>query len=156
MAQFSKFTITPYLWFDTEAEDAMKFYTSIFEDSKIISTTPGPEGKVMTVEFELCGQRFIGLNAGPQFKFNESVSFLISCKTQEEIDYLWGKLTEGGEEQPCAWLKDKFGLSWQVVPEALGELIGNPNPQRAGNAIQAMLKMKKIIIKDLEDAANAA
>ena len=145
--------ITPFLWFDTQAEEAMNFYTSIFKNSKVLSVTPGPNGRAMSVNFELEGQEFIGLNAGPQFKFNESISFFVNCKTQEEVDELWEKLTaDGGEESMCGWLKDKYGLSWQIIPTALGEMLGDPDPEKAGRAMQAMLKMQKIDIQVLKDA----
>ena len=145
--------ITPFLWFDGSAEEAMNFYLSVFKNSKQVSAMPGPGGTVMGVTFELDGLEFIGLNAGPMFKFNEAVSFFIKADTQEEIDYYWQRLTaDGGEESMCGWLKDKFGLSWQVVPSVLGELLGHPDRERAGRAMQAMLKMKKIIIADLENA----
>lgn len=145
--------ITPFLWFDGNAEEAMNFYLSVFKNSKQVSAMPGPGGTVMGVTFELDGLEFIGLNAGPMFKFNEAVSFFIKADTQEEIDYYWQRLTaDGGEESMCGWLKDKFGLSWQVVPSVLGELLGHPDRERAGRAMQAMLKMKKIIIADLEKA----
>ena len=147
--------ITPFLWFDGNAEEAMNFYLSVFKNSKPVSTMPGPGGTVMGVTFELDGLEFIGLNAGPMFKFNEAVSFFIKAETQEEIDYYWQRLTaEGGEESMCGWLKDKFGLSWQVVPSLLGELLGHQDRDKAGRAMQAMLKMKKIIIADLENAAK--
>ena len=147
--------ITPFLWFDGNAEEAMNFYLSVFKNSKQVSTMPGPGGKVMGVTFELDGLEFIGLNAGPMFKFNEAVSFFIKADTQEEIDYYWQRLTaDGGEESMCGWLKDKFGLSWQVVPSLLGELLGHQDRDTAGRAMQAMLKMKKIIIADLENAAK--
>ena len=147
--------ITPFLWFDTQAEEAMNFYVSVFKNSKVLGVTPGPNGIAQSVTFELEGQEFIGLNAGPQFKFNESISFLVDCKTQEEVDYLWGKLTaDGGEESMCGWLKDKYGLSWQIIPSALGELMGDPDPAKAQRVVQAMLKMQKIIIADLEKAYN--
>ena len=145
--------ITPFLWFDTQAEEAMKFYTSIFKNSKILSTMPGPDGKVMTGTFELNGQEFMALNAGPQFKFTEAISFFVNCENQEEVDYYWNKLIEGGgEESMCGWLKDKYGLSWQIIPKALGEMFGDKNRAKAGRAIQAMLQMKKIDMKKLQQA----
>ena len=148
-------SITPYLWFDKEAEEAMTFYTSVFKDSKVLSTNPGPDGKAMIVEFELNGQKFIGLNGGPAFKFTEAISFVVDVDTQEEVDYYWKKWTaDGGEESMCGWIKDKYGLSWQIIPKALMKLLSDPNPARAGRATQAMLKMKKIVIADLEKAAN--
>lgn len=145
--------ITPFLWFDGNAEEAMNFYLSVFKNSKQIATMPGPGGSVMGVTFELEGLEFQGLNAGPMFKFNEAVSFFVKSDTQEEIDYYWEKLTaDGGEESMCGWLKDKFGLSWQIVPPILGKLLSDPDREKAGRAMQAMMKMKKIIIADLKNA----
>ena len=145
--------ITPFLWFDTEAEEAMNLYVSIFKNSKVLGVTPGPNGTAMSVNFELEGQEFIGLNAGPQFKFNEAISFLVSCNSQAEVDELWEKLTaDGGEEGNCGWLKDKYGLSWQIIPTALNEMLSDPDPEKAGRAMQAMLKMNKIDIQDLKQA----
>lgn len=145
--------ISPFLWFDHEAEDAAKFYTSVFKNSRVVSTMPGPDGGVMGVTFMLDGVEFIGLNAGPQFTFNESVSFYVKCKDQAEVDYYWEKLTaDGGEESRCGWLKDKYGLSWQIIPDALQEYLGDPDPKKAARAMQAMLKMQKIDIKKLADA----
>ena len=157
-----KQSITPNLWFDGQAEAAAEFYVSVFENSRILSTalypenSPGPPGTVMTVEWELDGQRFVGINGGPQFKFDEAVSFQIDCETQEEIDYYWAKLSEGGEEGPCGWLKDRFGLSWQVTPTGMDELFSDPDPTRAERAMQAMLKMKKLDIAALRAAADGA
>jgi predicted 3-demethylubiquinone-9 3-methyltransferase (glyoxalase superfamily) len=154
--------LTPCLWFDTEGEDAAKSYTSIFPNSKILdiarygSAGPRPEGTVMTVSFELDGQKFLALNGGPQFEFSEAISFQVSCKNQEEVDAYWSKLSEGGEEGPCGWLKDKFGLSWQIVPTALPELLGDPDKEKAQRVMAAMLEMKKIQIDELEQAAAAA
>lgn len=147
-------SITPFLWFDGQAEEAMNFYLSIFPNSKKLSVSPGPGGKAMSVTFELDGQKFIGLNAGPHFKFNEAVSFFVSCETQEEIDDKWARLTEGGSEQPCGWLKDKFGLSWQIVPPILGKLLGDKDPVKSNRVLQAMFKMKKIDIAALQKAYN--
>ena len=145
--------ITPFLWFDTEAEEAMNLYVSIFKNSKVLGVTPGPNGTAMSVNFELEGQEFIGLNAGPQFKFNEAISFLVSCSSQAEVDELWEKLTaDGGEDGNCGWLKDKYGLSWQIIPTALNEMLSDPDPEKAGRAMQAMLKMNKIDIQDLKQA----
>ena len=145
--------ITPFLWFDDQAEEAMNFYVSVFKNSKVLSVTPGPNGKAFSVTFELEGQRFMGLNAGPQFKFNEAISFFVDCKTQEEVDELWEKLTaDGGEESMCGWLKDKYGLSWQIIPSALGELLGDPDPVKAQRVMQAMLQMRKIDIEGLKQA----
>ncbi len=150
--------ITPFLWFDNQAEEAVNFYTSIFKNSEIGSVTryqegsPGPEGTVMTVTFRLDGQEFIALNGGPQFKFTEAISFSVACKTQEEVDELWEKLTEGGEEGPCGWLKDKYGVSWQINPTVLGELLSDPDPVKSQRVMQAMLQMKKIDIEGLKKA----
>jgi predicted 3-demethylubiquinone-9 3-methyltransferase (glyoxalase superfamily) len=145
--------ITPFLWFDNQAEEAMNFYVSVFKNSKVLGVTPGPNGIAQSVNFELEGQEFIGLNAGPQFKFNESISFLVDCKTQEEVDELWEKLiADGGEESMCGWLKDKYGLSWQIIPTALSQMLGDPDPEKAGRVLQAMLKMQKIDIKTLQEA----
>jgi predicted 3-demethylubiquinone-9 3-methyltransferase (glyoxalase superfamily) len=145
--------ITPFLWFDTQAEDAMNFYVSVFKHSKVLGVTPGPNGRAMSVSFELEGQEFIGLNAGPQFKFNEAISFFVDCETQEEVDELWSKLTsDGGEESMCGWLKDKYGLSWQIIPQGLGQMLNDPDPARAQRVMQAMLKMNKIDLAGLEAA----
>ena len=152
--------ITPNLWFDTEAEEAAEFYISVFKNSRVVNVAryteagPRPAGTVMTVEFELDGQRFIGINGGPEFTFSEAVSFMISCETQEEIDYYWDQLTEGGEEGPCGWLKDKFGLSWQVVPTGMDELFADPDPTRAERAMRAMFGMRKLDIATLRSAAD--
>ena len=147
--------ITPFLWFDTQAEEAMNFYVSVFKNSKVHNVSRGPDGKAFTVSFELNGQEFMGLNAGPQFKFNEAVSFFVNCKDQAEVDYYWEKLTaDGGEESMCGWLKDKYGLSWQIIPKALGELMGDPDPVKSQRVMQAMLQMQKIIVADLERAHN--
>jgi predicted 3-demethylubiquinone-9 3-methyltransferase (glyoxalase superfamily) len=150
--------ITPFLWFDNQAEEAANHYVSIFKNSRILKTTrygdagPGPKGSVMTVVFELDGQEFIALNGGPHFKFTEAVSFSVDCKTQEEVDAYWEKLSAGGEEGPCGWLKDKYGLSWQVTPAILGEMLSDPDPERSKGVMEAMLKMKKIVIEDLKKA----
>jgi len=155
-----KTKITPNLWFDTEAEEAAAFYTSVFKNSRIVNVLhyteagPRPAGQVMTVEFELDGQRFVGINGGPEFKFDEAVSFQIDCEDQDEIDYYWEQLSEGGEEGPCGWLKDKFGLSWQVVPVGMEELFKDPDPTRATRAMEAMLKMSKLDIATLRAAAD--
>src|SRR5919106_1084496 len=149
--------ITPFLWFDTQAEEAMNFYVSIFKNSKVLGVTPGPEGRAMSVSFELEGQEFIGLNAGPQFKFNEAISFFVDCETQEEVDELWRKLTaEGGEESMCGWLKDKYGLSWQVTPAGLDEVFSDASPEQAKRAMEAMLKMRKLDVDALHAAAEGA
>ena len=158
MATLTK--ITPCLWFDTEGEAAATFYTSIFENSRILQVTrygsagPRPEGTVMTVTFELDGQEFIALNGGPEFTFDEAISFQVNCESQEEVDQFWAKLSEGGQEGPCGWLKDKFGLSWQVIPAVLDELIRDPDPERSQRAMKAMLGMGKIDVAELERAAG--
>jgi predicted 3-demethylubiquinone-9 3-methyltransferase (glyoxalase superfamily) len=144
--------ITPFLWFDDQAEEAMNFYVSIFKNSKILSVSPGPNGKAFTVSAELDGQEITALNAGPEFKFTEAISFFVNCENQAEVDELWEKLTAGGEESQCGWLKDKYGLSWQIVPTALGRLLGDPDPVKAQRVMQAMLKMKKIEIAGLQRA----
>jgi predicted 3-demethylubiquinone-9 3-methyltransferase (glyoxalase superfamily) len=145
--------ITPFLWFDHQAEEAMNFYVSVFKNSKVNYVSRGPDGKAFTVSFELDGQPFMALNAGPQFKFNEAVSFFVNCETQEEVDYYWEKLTaDGGEESMCGWLKDKYGLSWQIIPTALGRLMGDPDPAKAKRVMDAMLQMRKIKVADLERA----
>jgi predicted 3-demethylubiquinone-9 3-methyltransferase (glyoxalase superfamily) len=152
--------ITASLWFDTDAEEAAHFYTSVFKNSRVIRINrytdagPRPAGTVMTVEFELDGTRFVGINGGPQFKFDEAVSFQISCEDQGEIDYFWERLTDGGDEGPCGWLKDKFGLSWQVVPTGMEEFFGDPDPGRAERAMKAMLSMGKIDIAEIGRAAD--
>ena len=156
--------ITPCLWFDTQAEDAAKFYTGIFDNSRIVNVVRygkegyeihrKPAGTVLTVEFELNGQPFTALNGGPVFKFNEAISFQIMCETQEEVDYYWKKLSEGGDDtaQQCGWLKDQYGLSWQVVPTVLPEMLNDPDPAKAGRAMKAMLQMKKFDIDELKRA----
>jgi predicted 3-demethylubiquinone-9 3-methyltransferase (glyoxalase superfamily) len=157
--------ITPFLWFENNAEEAMSFYTSVFKDSKIVSIKRYPEGplegpmkgfegKVLTGVFEIQGQQFMALDGGPIFKFNESISLYIECENQEEVDYLWGKLTEGGDakSQQCGWLKDKFGLSWQIIPKALPRLLNDPDPAKAKRVLDAMMKMKKINVQELEQA----
>ncbi|MDD1622272.1 MAG: VOC family protein [Methylococcaceae bacterium] len=150
--------ITPFLWFDHQAEEAMNFYLSIFKNSKVLSVNrygdggPGPKGSVMTANFELDGQVFTALNGGPIYKFSPAISFVVHCETQAEVDYYWEKLSEGGKENQCAWLDDKFGVSWQIVPNALIELLGDPDPLKAGRVMQAMLQMKKIDIATLRQA----
>jgi predicted 3-demethylubiquinone-9 3-methyltransferase (glyoxalase superfamily) len=150
--------ITPFLWFDTQAEEAAHFYVSIFNNSKIVNVSrygeagPGPKGSAMTVSFELDGQPFIALNGGPHFKFTEAISFSVDCKTQEEVDKYWQKLSEGGQEVQCGWLKDKYGLSWQINPTILGEMLSDPDPQKSKRVTEAMLKMKKIDIAGLKRA----
>jgi len=145
--------ITPFLWFDGQAEEAANFYVSLFPNSKILMVMPGANGKAMGVSFQLDGQEFKALNGGPQYKFTEAISLFVNCETQEEIDQLWEKLSAGGKESDCGWLKDKYGLSWQIIPSVLGQLLGNSDRMKANQAMQAMLKMKKIIIADLEQAA---
>ena len=152
--------ITPNLWFDTEAEEAADFYVSVFKNSRVVNKThytenaPREAGMVMTVDFELDGERFTGINGGDNFKFDEAISFLINCEDQAEVDYFWEKLTEGGEEVQCGWLKDRFGVSWQVVPAGMDELFADSDPKRAERAMQAMLKMKKLDIEELQRAAD--
>ena len=157
--------ITPFLWFDDQAEEAVNFYTSIFKDSKIgrifryteeaAEKTGRPGGSVLTIEFEIQGQKFVALNGGPMFKFNESVSFVVNSETQEEVDYFWGKLSsDGGEESACGWLRDKFGLSWQIVPTVLIDMLHDDDHEKSGRVMQAMLQMKKIDIKTLKDACE--
>jgi predicted 3-demethylubiquinone-9 3-methyltransferase (glyoxalase superfamily) len=154
--------ITPNLWFDTESKDAAEFYVSVFPNSKVTNVTyynesgPRPAGTVLTVEFVLDGREFTAINGGPQFTFDEAVSFFITCADQKEIDYYWDKLGEGGEEGPCGWLKDKFGLSWQVAPGGMAEALNDPDRARAERAMKAMLGMKKIDIAALEAAADGA
>jgi predicted 3-demethylubiquinone-9 3-methyltransferase (glyoxalase superfamily) len=153
-------TITPFLWYDTEAEEAATLYTSLFPNSKIVHVSrygaagPGPEGSVMTVSFELDGQRLVALNGGPVYTFTEAVSFQVDCKNQDEVDTYWNALTEGGEEGRCGWLKDRFGLSWQIVPSRLPELLTDPDREKSQRVMQAMLQMKKIDIAGLEAAAQ--
>jgi len=144
--------ISPFLWFDTQAEEAARFYTSIFKNSRIVSTMPGPNGGVMGVDFELEGQRFKALNGGPQFKFTPAISLFVSCETQQEVDELWEKLSAGGQEERCGWLKDKFGLSWQIIPTILGDLLSHKDPTKARNAMNAMMQMGKIDIEGLKRA----
>jgi predicted 3-demethylubiquinone-9 3-methyltransferase (glyoxalase superfamily) len=156
--------ITPCLWFDSQAEEAAKFYTSVFKNSKIgkisrygkegFEIHGKPEGTVMTVEFEINGQTFTALNGGPVFQFNEAISFQINCETQEEIDYYWNKLSEGGDKnaQQCGWLKDRYGLSWQVIPKMIGDLVGSPDSEKSQRAMKAMLQMEKLDIAKLKQA----
>ncbi len=156
--------ITPFLWFDNQAEEAAEFYTSLFPNSKILSVarydkagaeaSGRPEGSAMTVAFQLDGQDFTALNGGPVFKFTEAVSFAVSCDTQEEVDKYWEALSAHPEAEQCGWLKDKYGLSWQIIPKQLGELLGDKDPERVGRAMQAMLSMKKIDIQKMKDAAD--
>src|SRR2546425_4267884 len=154
----SKQKITTYLWFDNNAEEAMNFYVSIFKNSKILDVVrygdagPGPKGTVMAGTFQLAGQEFMALNGGPQFKFTEAISLFVNCEKQEEVDELWQKLSEGGEGGPCGWLKDKYGLSWQIIPTALGEMLQDPDAEKANRVMQAMLQMSKIDIAGLRRA----
>jgi predicted 3-demethylubiquinone-9 3-methyltransferase (glyoxalase superfamily) len=152
--------ITPNLWFDTEAEEAADFYTSVFKNSRIVNRThyteagPREAGMVMTVEFELDGQRFVGINGGPEFTFSEAISLQINCADQDEVDYYWERLGDGGEEGPCGWLKDRYGVSWQVVPEGMDELFADPDPAKAERAMRAMLGMRKLDAAALRAAAE--
>lgn len=155
--------ITPFLWFDHQAEEAANYYVSIFKDSKIVEISrygeagPAPAGSVMTVSFQLEGQDFVALNGGPQFTFTEAVSFYVGCETQQEVDELWAKLTDGGgEEGPCGWLKDKYGLSWQIIPDALPRLMSDPDPAKAQAVTEAMFKMSKLDIAALQEAYDRA
>jgi predicted 3-demethylubiquinone-9 3-methyltransferase (glyoxalase superfamily) len=154
--------ITPFLWFDGKAEEAMDFYVSIFKNSKVGRITrygeagPGPKGTVMSATFQLEGQEFFALNGGPQFTFTPAISFLVNCETQQEVDELWEKLSEGGEINRCGWLRDKYGLSWQIVPSILGKLMGDQDPQKSKRVMQAMLKMDKLDIAGLQGAYDAA
>jgi predicted 3-demethylubiquinone-9 3-methyltransferase (glyoxalase superfamily) len=155
--------ITPFLWFDQQAEEAANYYVGIFPNSKVTKVIrcgpagPGPAGSVLTVAFELAGLSLVGLNGGPHFKFTEAVSFVVNCDSQKEVDYYWEKLTaDGGAPVECGWLKDKFGLSWQITPTVLLELIGDPDPAKAGRALQAMMTMKKIDIAGIKQAAESA
>jgi len=150
--------ITPFLWFDGNAEEAMNFYVSIFKNSQVISVTrypeggPGPAGTVITAKFVLDGQEFFALNGGPKFKFTEAISLYVNCETQEEVDELWERLSEGGEKSRCGWLKDKYGLSWQVIPAVLGQLMGDKDPEKSKRVMMAMLQMDKIDVKTLQQA----
>ena len=150
--------ITPFLWFDSKAEEAMNFYISIFKNSKVGRVTrygeggPGPKGTVMSATFQLEGQEFIALNGGPQFTFTPAISFFVNCETQQEVDELWEKLSESGRKERCGWLKDKYGLSWQIIPSALGKMLGDKDPEKSKRVMQAMLQMDKIDIKRLQEA----
>ena len=150
--------ITPYLWFDSQAEEAVNFYTSLFKNSKILEVThygegmPLPAGTVLTVSFELDGQQFVALNGGPEFKFTEAISLFVNCETQAEVDELWVKFTAGGEESQCGWLKDKYGLSWQIVPDVLGKMMQDKDPKKSESVMRALLQMKKLDIKTLKKA----
>src|SRR5712691_11829956 len=154
--------ITPFLWFDGKAEEAMNFYVSVFQNSKVVRVSrygeagPGRKGTVMSATFQLDGQEFFALNGGPQFTFTPAISFFVNCETQQEVDDLWEKLSEGGRKDRCGWLQDKFGVSWQIVPTALGRLMGDKDRKKAGNVMQAMLKMSKLVIKDLQAAYDEA
>lgn len=150
--------ITPFLWFDNRAEEATRFYVSIFRNSRVVSISrygdagPGPKGTVMVAAFELGGQQFLALNGGPQFTFSPAVSFVVNCEAQDEVDYFWEKLSEGGEKQQCGWLRDKYGLSWQIVPTILGELMQDKDPEKSKRVMEAMLQMQKIDIEGLQRA----
>ncbi|PYU19027.1 MAG: hypothetical protein DMG32_25225 [Acidobacteria bacterium] len=154
--------IIPFLWFDGRAEEAANFYVSIFKNSKIGKVRrygeagPGPKGSAMSVEFELDGEQFIALNGGPQFTFSPAISFFVNCETQEEVDELWEQLSAGGQKNRCGWLQDKFGLSWQIIPTALGQLMGDPDPQKSNRVMKAMLQMEKIDINGLKQAYDNA
>ena len=145
--------ITTFLMFNDQADEAMNFYVSVFKDAKIVSTMPGPDGSVMGGVFEINGQRFNAFNGGPKFRFEQGISLMVSAETQVEIDHLYDGLSEGGEQQPCSWLIDKFGVSWQIVPPILMQLLADPDREKAGRVMQAMFKMTKIVIQDLKDAA---
>ena len=147
--------VTPFLWFDGNAEEATDFYLSVFKNSKRLSVMPGPGGKAMGTTFEIEGQQFYTLNGGPQYKFTPAISLFVNCNTQAEVDDLWEKLSDGQYEQ-CGWLKDKFGLSWQIIPTILGEMLGDKDPKKSQSVMQAMMQMKKIDIKGLQDAYDAA
>ena len=148
-------TITPFLWFDSQADEAMNYYLSIFKNSKVLSVNRA-DGKVLTVTFELEGQKFMALNGGPHFKFTEAISLFVNCETQQEVDEMWEKLSQGGEKGRCGWLKDRFGLWWQIIPSALGKLMNDPDPRKSQAVFQAMMKMNKIVIRDLERAYAGA
>jgi len=144
--------VTPFLWFDTQAEEAMNFYCSVFKNAKAGEVSRGPDGKAFTVNFQLEGQDFIALNAGPMFKFNESISMYVNCEDQTEVDYFWDRLSAVPESEQCGWCKDKYGLSWQIIPKQWGELLGDPDPEKSQRVMQAMLQMKKITVADLQKA----
>jgi Uncharacterized protein conserved in bacteria len=154
--------ISPFLWFDDNAEEAVNLYVSLFDDARITSTSrypegsPGPAGKVMSISFELAGQEFMALNGGPHFTFSQAISFFVHCEDQDEVDRLWEQLSEGGEQDQCGWLRDRFGLSWQIVPNVLGELLGDKDAERSQRVMQAMLQMTKLDIKALRDAHDHA
>ena len=144
--------IVPFLWYDGKAEEAANFYTSLFKNSRIVSTMPGPNGTVMGVTFQLEGQQFIALNGGPQFQFTPAISLFVNCETQDEVDELWDKLSAGGRKDRCGWLQDKYGLSWQIIPTVLGKMLGDSNREKAGKAMTAMLQMQKLDIQALQQA----
>ncbi len=152
--------VTTFLWFNDNAEEAVNFYVSTFKNSKILKTVhygeagPGPKGSVMIIDFQLDGQEFTALNGGPEFKFTEAISLVVHCKTQEEVDYFWEKLSEGGEKIECGWLKDKFGLAWQIVPDSFLELLSDNDPQRTQKVMKAMMQMKKLDIQKLKQAVE--
>lgn len=154
--------VTPFLWFESNAEEAAKYYTTVFADSEILHEQrwgeggPGPAGSILTISFRLNSQEFVALNGGPQYTFSPATSFVIECDTQEEVDHYWNSFADGGRPNMCGWIDDKFGVTWQVVPKRLMELLSDPDPGRAGRATQAMMQMRKIVIADLEAAANAA
>ena len=145
-------SISHMLWFDTQAEEAANFYVSLFKDGKVTGVSRGPDGKAFVVNFEIAGSRYLALNGGPLYTFNEAFSIFVNVEDQAEVDHFWDALTAGGEESRCGWLKDKYGLSWQIVPKALGECLGHPDPEKAGRAMQALMGMKKIIVAELEAA----
>ena len=147
--------ITPFLWFNGNAEEAVKFYVSLFRNSKVLSTMPGPDGKVMGLSFQLEGQEFKALNGGPQYSFTPAISLFVNCETQAEVDELWTKLTAGGAEDACGWLRDRYGLSWQIIPSVMGRMFADQNREKAGRAMQAMLQMKKIDVAGLKRAYEA-
>jgi predicted 3-demethylubiquinone-9 3-methyltransferase (glyoxalase superfamily) len=148
--------IVPFLWFDGKAEEAARFYVSIFKNSKVLSVTPGPDGTAMAVTFQLEGQSFYALNGGPKYKFTPAISLYVDCETQAEVDELWNKLAAGGREDQCGWLQDRYGLSWQIIPTALPRLLGDKDPKKANAAMQAMLKMRKIDVQGMQQAYDRA
>ena len=154
--------ITPFLWFDGNAEEAINFYTSIFKNSKIVSVHrsgdagPGPKGSLFGATFQLDGEEFLALNGGPQFKFTPAISLFVNCESQDEVDELWGKLSAGGEQQQCGWLRDKFGLSWQIIPTAMSRMLQDKDPKKSASVMRAMMQMRKIDIKTLEQAYRSA